>query len=285
MPDTGDYNMKKHTHLGKVIVLFMALCLLGTLFLAGSMSGEGETSVGLSPSSQTVSAGSTFTVDIVVDPQVPIAGVQANMSFDHELLSANSVTEGNLLSSSCTTFFMPGIKDNTAGTITGMACAVLGNCTASSPGTFARITFTAKTSGGTSQISLSNVKVLDTDVTAVPISVTGGSVTVQVEPTPTPTPTPTLTSTPTPTPGPGISITLSVGWNFIAGPDGTMSVDVALASISGKYLWITTCDPSESPAYKTYVPSNTSDSNLTQMDRLHGYWIFMTQGEILTYPE
>jgi len=267
--------MKKHTHLGKVIVLFMALCLLGTLFLAGSMSGETVTSVGLSPSSQTVSAGSTFTVDIVVDPQVPIAiaGVQANMSFDHELLSANSVTEGTLLSSSCTTFFMPGTKDNTAGTITGMACAVLGNCTASSPGTFARITFTAKTSGGTSQISLSNVKVLDTDVTAVPISVTGGSVTVQVEPTPTPTP------------GPGISITISEGWNFIAGPDRTMSVTDALASISGKYLWITTCDPSESPAYKTYVPSNTSDSNLTQMDRLHGYWIFMTQGEILTYPE
>ena len=272
--------MKKHTHLGKVIVLFMALCLLGTLFLAGSMSGETVTSVGLSPSSQTVSAGSTFTVDIVVDPQVPIAGVQAEVSFDHELLSANSVTEGNLLKSSCSTFFMPGTKDNTAGTIKGMACAVLGNCTASSPGTFARITFTAKTSGGTSQISLSNVKVLDTDVTAVPISVTGGSVTVQVEPTPT------LTSTPTPTPGPGISITLNEGWNFIAGPDGTMSVDVALASISGKYLWITTCAPSETPTYKTYVPSNTSGSNnLTQMDRLHGYWIFMTEGATLIYPE
>ena len=181
----------------------------------------------------------------------------------------------------CSTMFIKGTINNTAGTITGIGCIVYGGggCTDSSSGTFATITFTAKTAIGMSQIDLSNVNVLDTGGKAVPISVTGGSVTVQVEPTPTPT------STPSPTPGPGISITLSVGWNFIAGPDGTMSVDVALASISGKYLWITTCDPSESQAYKTYVPSNTLDSNLTQMDRLHGYWIFMTQGEILTYPE
>lgn len=106
-------------------------------------------------------------------------------------------------------------------------------------------------------------------------------------PIPTPTPTPTPIPTPTPTPGPGqtLSIPLSQGLNFIAGPDRTMSVTEALASISGKYLWITTYDPFLSPSSRTYVPSNTGASNLLQMDRLHGYQIFTTQSAILTYPQ
>jgi hypothetical protein len=243
-----------------------------------------ETPVYISPPSQTVNAGQTFTVNVLIAPAKAIAGAQFNLSFDPALLTANSVAEGNLLGNS--TLFSPGNINNSAGTITNVYGAIYtAGATVSSPETLASISFTAKTSAGTSPVTLHNVVVGNATGGAVPINVTDGDVTINIPATPTPTPTPTLTSTPTPTPGPGISITLSVGWNFIAGPDGTMSVDVALDSISGKYLWITTCDPSESPAYKTYVPSNTSDSNLTQMDRLHGYWIFMTQGEILTYPE
>jgi hypothetical protein len=250
-------------------------------------SGE-VTQVSISPPSQTVNAGQTFTVNVFIEPAEAIAGAQFNLSFDPALLTANSVAEGNLLKQNgALTVFGNGTINNSAGTITNVYGAIItAGATVSSPETLASISFTAKTSAGTSPVTLHNVVVGNATGGAVTINVTDGDVTINIPATPTPTPTPTLTSTPSPTPGPGISITLNEGWNFIAGPDGTMSVDVALASISGKYLWITTCAPSETPTYKTYVPSNTSGSNnLTQMDRLHGYWIFMTEGATLNYPE
>jgi len=272
------------------LILLIGLCLIGALSFVGMKfaRSEVETQVYISPPSQTVNAGQTFTVNVFIEPAEAIAGAQFNLSFDPALLTANSVAEGNLLKQNgALTVFGNGTINNSAGTITNVYGAIItAGATVSSPETLASISFTAKTSAGTSPVTLHNVVVGNATGGAVTINVTDGDVTINIPATPTPTPTPTLTSTPSPTPGPGISITLNEGWNFIAGPDGTMSVDVALASISGKYLWITTCAPSETPTYKTYVPSNTSGSNnLTQMDRLHGYWIFMTEGATLNYPE
>ena len=114
-----------------------------------------------------------------VDPDTTIAGVQFNLSFDHTILQANSVTEGDLLDQGgASTFFVGGTIDNVAGTITDVAGAIITpGQTVSSAGTFATISFTAL-AAGTSALTLSGVVVGDITGTAVSITVTGGSVTV-----------------------------------------------------------------------------------------------------------
>ena len=167
-----------------------------SLFLFFGLSGMAvaqTTVVGVSPSTQTVSQGQTFTINITIDPGVAIAGAQFDLSFNPSLVSANSVTEGYLLKQNgASTYFSPGTIDNTAGTITGVAGAITTpGQTVSSPGVFATIQMTAKSVEGTLPLDISNVIVGDINGNPVSITVNDGSVTIGVSPTPSPSPTPT----------------------------------------------------------------------------------------------
>ena len=124
--------------------------------------------------------GSLFAVNVTIDPKVAIAGTQFDLSFNPSLVSANSVTEGNLLKQGgANTYFSPRTIDNTAGTITGVAGAITTpGQTMSSPGVFATIQMTAKSADGTSPLDLSNVIVGDINGNPVSITVNDGSVTV-----------------------------------------------------------------------------------------------------------
>ena len=141
------------------------------------------TTVSISPSTQTVSPG-PFTVNITVEPEVPIAGVQFDLSFDPFLLRANNVTEGNLLKQGgANTYFYSGAIDNAAGTITHVASAITTpGETVSTPGVFATIQMTAKSAAGTSTLDLSNVIVGDINGNPVAITVNDGSVTISTAP-------------------------------------------------------------------------------------------------------
>jgi hypothetical protein len=138
------------------------------------------TEVGIAPPSQGVTYGDSFTINVTVYPKVGIAGMQFSLSFDPSLLTANGVAEGNLLKQGgASTFFQTGTINNGAGTITGVAGAIITpGQTVSSPGTFATISFTAKTAVGTSALNLSNVIVANKEAQPVAISVSAGSVTV-----------------------------------------------------------------------------------------------------------
>jgi hypothetical protein len=148
------------------------------------------TEVYILPAGQTVGAGGTFTVDVAVDPATAIAGAQLNLGFDPSLLSANTVTEGNLLKQggaptlfSCSGGCPPGTIDNVAGTIANVYGAILqAGGTVSSPGTFATITLTAKPKAGNSTLHLWNVLVGDAAGHPVAVAVIDGSVTVQPYP-------------------------------------------------------------------------------------------------------
>ena len=137
------------------------------------------TSVNVTPSSQTVNAGETFTVDITIDPAEPIAGAQFNLSFDPLLLIVNSVTEDDLFTG-YTTQFDPGTIDNTNGLITDVNGVITNpGAGVSSPGTFATISFTSKNTNGISPLDLPFVLVGNPDATAVIIDITYGSVQVK----------------------------------------------------------------------------------------------------------
>jgi fumarate hydratase class II len=126
-----------------------------------------------------VGIGDTFTVDIYVNPDTAIAGVQFSLAFDASILQADSVTEGNLLNQGgASTYFMSGAIDNVAGTISDAAGAITTpGASVSSPGAFATVSFTA-TAAGTSNLNLSSVVVGRPDGSAVTTTETGGSVTV-----------------------------------------------------------------------------------------------------------
>ena len=141
-------------------------------------SAQETTIVSVSAPSQ-VDPGDQFTVNITVEPGTAIAGVQCDLNFNPTLVTVDSVEEGNLLSQGgASTYFNPGY-----GSANGMAGAIISpGQTVSTPGTFAIITLTAGTAGGTCPLTLANVVVGDLYGQSVPVSVVNGQVTINQPP-------------------------------------------------------------------------------------------------------
>jgi hypothetical protein len=164
------------------IVAILSMLIVGLLPLSLA-SAQGPTIVSISTPGQ-VNLGEQFTVDILVEPETAIAGVQFELAFDPSVVTVDSVAEGNLLSQGgATTYFNPGSIDNTAGTISGVAGAITApGQTVSTAGTFAIITLTVGTQGGTSALILSGVVVGDINGQSVLVSVVSGQVTINQPP-------------------------------------------------------------------------------------------------------
>jgi hypothetical protein len=160
------------------ILTFVVIVTLG-LFPSGLASADETTIVSVSAPSE-VEAGEQFTVSIMVEPGTAIAGVQFDLSFDQSLVTASNVAEGNLLSQGgAATYFNAGMINNTAGTISGVAGAIITpGQTISTAGAFATITLTADTEGGTCPLILSGVVVGDADGQSVPVSLVSIQITV-----------------------------------------------------------------------------------------------------------
>jgi hypothetical protein len=163
------------------LVVPVVLLLLGAVFSATIMvSADPATAVIVQPASKVVGIGETFTVAVYVTPDVQIAGVQFSLSFTPSVVTANAVTQGNLLTQGgAVTFFQAGTINNGVGTITNVAGAIITpGASVSTPGTFATVSLTAAGAAGTSALDLSNVIVGNKNGQAVAITVTDGSVTV-----------------------------------------------------------------------------------------------------------
>jgi hypothetical protein len=157
-------------------VLLVALMLLeGVVPLL--VEASGPTLVRVSPLSQTVSAGQTFTVNVSCTPGQLIKSFELKVSFNPSLLQANAVTEGNIFHG-YTTFFNAGTINNVAGTIIDVYGLILGAGSVSAPGTFVSLSFTARSASGTSTVNLYGVGVTN-ETTYVPITVSNGSVTLR----------------------------------------------------------------------------------------------------------
>jgi hypothetical protein len=156
-----------------IVVLLLALALMPL----NTASAAGETTVSVS-SPTVVNPGEQFTVDIIVEPGTAIAGVQFDLAFDPSIVTASSVTEGNLLSQGgANTYFQAGTIDNVAGTISGVSGVITTpGQTVSSSGMFAAVTMTAGALGGISALTLSDVVVGDINGQAVVVIVVSGQV-------------------------------------------------------------------------------------------------------------
>ena len=141
----------------------------------------------VAPTVLTVSNGQVFSLDVNVDSVIDLYAYQFDLNFDASVLQAVSETEGSFLSSGGSTFFIPGVIDNTNGYFSGTAdsleAAIPG---VSGSGTLVEFTFQAIGSGST-PIDITNVYLLDSNLSGIDAGVTNGD--VLVEPTvPTPEP-------------------------------------------------------------------------------------------------
>ncbi|MBV9500208.1 MAG: PEP-CTERM sorting domain-containing protein [Acidobacteriaceae bacterium] len=127
-----------------------SLLSLSIILLAGTGSALSD-NILISPASQTVSVGQTFTLDINVDQIPDLFDYEFSLSFNPAVLAAQSVTEGALFANTGDSFFSPGSINNTAGTIPTTADTLEGKVPGvSGPGTLAMVQFTAIAAGTTS---------------------------------------------------------------------------------------------------------------------------------------
>jgi hypothetical protein len=163
------------------VLLIMSFGLLG---LPGVASAATTTAVSVSAPTQPIGPGEQFVVSVAVAPGTAIAGVQFDLSFDASLATVSKVEEGGLLKQGgASSFFNSGTMNNQAGTITGVFGAITSpGKTVSTPGTFATITFTAKTQSGSCPLVLARVVVGDINGNSVPVSVVGGTASIDRPP-------------------------------------------------------------------------------------------------------
>ncbi len=143
---------------------------------------QDESTVTVTPDDQIVTPNQPFTIDVRVDPETPIVAAQFDLQFDSSMVRANSVSEGNLLKQDGAGTLFNSTINNSEGTVTDVYGVIVGKTNVSSEGIFATISMTAGNKTGISELNLSNVRVLDTSITDVPISISNATVLVDTAP-------------------------------------------------------------------------------------------------------
>ncbi|MCE2414904.1 leucine-rich repeat domain-containing protein [Candidatus Poribacteria bacterium] len=104
----------------------------------------------LSTQATQIGINKTFTLQLKTNNITDLAGWQADITFDPNVLKANSVSEGNFLKQkSGRTHFRKGTIDNQKGKIAGISSARISQGGVDGAGTLLSITFTAKAAGET----------------------------------------------------------------------------------------------------------------------------------------
>jgi hypothetical protein len=157
------------------VVAFIALTSLTT---------HADPIVIVQPSNPVVGVNQSFSLNVSITNVSNLFAYQFSLRFDPTVLSANSVGEGSFLSGGGGTFFIPGAINNAAGTITLTANTLLGPVSGVS-GSGVLATFNFSSLGvGSSQITIFDVTLLDSNLSPIATGVQGGTVTINAVPEP-----------------------------------------------------------------------------------------------------
>lgn len=155
------------------------------MFLAGCVSSFASV-ISVSPSMNTVDQGVMFSLDIVIINATDLYSYQFDLGFDPSVLSSVDVLEGGFLLSGGPTFFIPGVIDNVAGTISFTANVLLGAVPGvTGDGSLATVQFLAL-APGISPVTLSSVILQDSNLVDITATVVDGSVEVTANGVPEP---------------------------------------------------------------------------------------------------
>ncbi len=120
-----------------------------------------------------------ITLNIMVNPDVPISGVQFDLYYDPSFVTFLSIAEGNLFNQGATpTLFLDGDHDQVNSAIKNVCCFTLGGVEVNDTGTLAVMEFSTAGDTGTCGFELSNVVASDHEGVAAIISVTNASVNI-----------------------------------------------------------------------------------------------------------
>ncbi len=242
------------------LIIFFVACL--SVFLPGLANAAGNAVVSVAAPAGALALGQQFTISINAQPNNAIAGMQFNLSYNPNIVTAVSVVEGNLLNhGGANTYFNAGHIDNTAGTITGVFGAITSpGQTVATPGTFAVITMTAGSTGGSCPLALSNVIIGDIAGHSVPVTLTNGSVSVNRAPV--------LNTIGNKTVNEGVSLSFIIS---ATDPDGDSMTYSASSLPSGAVFNPATKTFTWTPSYRqagsyTSVHFMVSDSNMSDSE-------------------
>lgn len=118
-------------------------------------------------------------MNIYLQPDLPVAGMQFDLSYDSKLVKVVQVSEGEFLrQDGALVWFNPGEIDSSNGKIDSVYGLILDKTSVTEPEVFAIIHMSASNVSGTSSLEISNVVASDTQGQIVPIDVVNGSITI-----------------------------------------------------------------------------------------------------------
>lgn len=152
-------NSTKRRHRLKRFRATLTQCVVGLALFCVPQQGH---ALSFTVDSATVNVGDTFTINLTVTDAVDLTAWQFDLGYNPLHVQANGVTEGPFLSSAGTTFFTPGVIDNTTGLISLVSASFVDLTPPGGSGILASIEFTAL-SAGLSPLTASNVFLNFTD--------------------------------------------------------------------------------------------------------------------------
>jgi hypothetical protein len=132
------------------------LLVSGLLGLALWLAPSQASATAFTVDSATVNIADIFHINLNVADAVSLTSWQFDLAYNPTILQANLVTEGPFLSSGGTTFFTPGVIDNTTGLLSLVSTSYVDFTPPSGSGVLASVQFTA-VSAGLSPLTASNV--------------------------------------------------------------------------------------------------------------------------------
>lgn len=163
--------------LNKAYVKVLLLMLVLLSIFASQVSAK--TIVSIDPQTLSVDKEQKFTMDIHVQPDAPISGIQFDLLYNGSVVHVLSIEEGEFFKlSGENTIFNSGSIDNEAGEATDTYGFIVGKANVSEPGIFISISFSSQDVDDRCTLTLSNVIVSNSTGSQMPVSIIDGSVTV-----------------------------------------------------------------------------------------------------------
>jgi len=162
----------------KIMLTFFIIFEL--IFLSFYVSGDEpvNTLIYIDSSNQIIEPDTNFQITIYCIPGQPIKSYEFKIIFNPSILSANSVSEGDIFEG-YDTFFNKGTINNSAGSIVNVFGLIVDSGNVTHKGSLAVINFTSLSNSGFSSIVLDNVGVTNENI-YVPVTVNKSTIQIDV---------------------------------------------------------------------------------------------------------